>query len=245
MQDLHIHTTFSDGQESVGAIFEKSQKLGVEFGISDHILCKKLVNKDDILNYFTYLSEYPVLAGCEIDLGQTGIIDDYITSKADYIIGSIHNVEIDGEYIRLGAYFDYRSKKKLLSTKYIYSDYFCCKALEKILKTINYETLHNPIDILGHCTVTPFFQQVNEKFKFEWENELISICKSNKVALEISGLWVEPGIDLIARAINNGVKVTFGSDCHTQYSQEYFEYFIYAAKTIGIKKEDVLKIVKK
>lgn len=244
IQDLHIHTIYSDGVDTIDNILQKATKNNIEVGISDHILCKKMPTKKNVFRYFETLDNYPVLKGGEIDLGETGIIDDLIISKADYIIGSIHSVRFNDNYIKLGKYFDDRDSKKILNSNFVYDDYLCCCALEKILKTIENELSQNYIDILGHCTVNPFYEQVNSKFRYEWENELISICKLSNTAIEISGLWIEPGADFVQKALNKHVKVTFGSDCHTKYSTEYLDYFHFISKSVNLKEGDVLKIAK-
>lgn len=245
IQDLHIHTIYSDGSDTIENILIKANDNNMEIGISDHILCKRLPEKGDILKYLNTLDYYPVLKGGEIDLGETGIIDDLIISNADYIIGSIHSIKLKDNYIQFGKYFDDRAQKKKLSTDFIFDDYLCCCALEKILFTIEKEVSQNQIDILGHCTVNPFYEQVNSKFRYEWEDELITICKSFQTAIEISGLWIEPSADFVQKAINKEVKVTFGSDCHTQYSTKYLDYFKFIKKTVTLNEGDVLKIAKK
>lgn len=244
MQDLHIHTVFSDGENTIEKIYGKSQLYGIDIGISDHILCKKMCSKSSVVNYLNILSNYPVLKGGEIDLGETGVIDDIITSKLDYIIGSIHSVDIGNQIVKLGKYFDYRDKKKILHTDFIFEDSICCKALEVILDTVRRELSANPITILGHCTVNPFYEQVNSKYRFEWENELISLCKLNSTAIEISGLWIEPNVDFIKRILAEKVKITFGSDCHTDYTEKCFDYYKFILKHVNVEKGDVLKIVR-
>ena len=85
VQDLHIHTIFSDGIDTIEEIIFKATEIGIEIGISDHIFCKKMPDKKSVSKYFELLDQYPVLKGGEIDLGESGIIDDYIISKSDYI----------------------------------------------------------------------------------------------------------------------------------------------------------------
>ncbi len=245
IQDLHIHTIYSDGFDTIENILREATENKVEIGICDHILCKKLPEKKKVLMYFEILDNYPVLKGGEIDLGETGIIDDSIISKADYIIGSIHSVTLNDKHIKLGKYFDDRDHKKILNDNFVFDDYVCCSALEKILIIIQNELSRNHIDILGHCTVNPFYEQVNSQFRYEWEDELLSICSSTNTAIEISGLWIEPGADFVQKAINKNVKLTFGSDCHTKYSVLYLDYFHFVSKIVHIKERDVLRIAKK
>lgn len=238
LQDLHIHTIFSDGTDEIENILSVSKQNNIEIGIADHIYCKKLVSIDSILDYFSILARYPVFKGAEFDIGKAIILDDRILSISDYVIGSIHCIDIDGEVINFGKYFDSRAENKVLNSNYIFDDYVCCKALEIILEKIRKEVLVNPIDIIGHCTVNPFYEQVNSKFRFEWENALISICESSHIALEISGLWIEPDIDLIQKAINKNVKLTFGSDCHTPYSMSYLDYFKFVKNNLNLSEGD-------
>lgn len=244
MQDLHTHTVLSDGTSTIDEIYRESQVYGIEVGISDHILCKKMCDRASVVNYLDTLSGYPVLRGGEIDLGETGILDDLIVSKSDYIIGSIHSVDVGNQKVKLGKYFDYRDKGKILHTDYIFDDYTCCKALDVIWDTVRNELSANPITILGHCTVNPFYEQVNAKYRYEWENELIALCKTNNTAIEISGLWIEPCIDFIKRSLKNKVKISFGSDCHTQYTKNCMDYFNFILQNVNIEEGDTLTIVR-
>lgn len=245
VQDLHTHTVFSDGIDSVARISHYAHQHNIQIGIADHILCKKMCDKSSIINYFKTLDEYHVLKGAEIDLGETGALDDYLIDNSDYIIGSIHNIRMNGENIKFGKYFDSRAGEQILNRDFVFNDNTCCKALENILLVIRKELTTNPIDILGHCTVNPFYEQVNSKYKYEWEQELISLCKSTETAIEISGLWMEPSIDFIKRAIDRKVKVTFGSDCHELYSDKYFDYYIFIFHELGLSERDVKRIGKR
>lgn len=245
IQDLHVHTVFSDGIDVIDNILNSAEKNGIEIGISDHIYCKKLLTTKSILEYFSVLESYPVLKGAELDIGTDRILDDCVVSKADYIIGSVHSVNLNGSTLSFGKYFDSRAQQKILNSDFIFDDFICCKALEEIIKSIKKDILLNPINIIGHCTVNPFYEQVNAKFRYEWENELLSICKSYHIAIEISGLWIEPSIDLIKRAINQNIKVTFGSDCHTFYSTSYTDYFKYAECILNLKQGDIAKVGKR
>lgn len=131
IQDLHIHTIYSDGFDTIENIIQKATENKMEIGISDHIFCKKMAEKKSVLRYFEILDNYPVLKGGEIDLGEPSAMDESIISKADYIIGSIHSVKLNDNYIKLGKYFDERDHKKILNSNFIFDDYLCCSALEK------------------------------------------------------------------------------------------------------------------
>ena len=55
MIDLHIHTKYSDGADSVIEVLEKSEKLGLKYiSITDHDNCKayKELENIDIKKYY-------------------------------------------------------------------------------------------------------------------------------------------------------------------------------------------------
>lgn len=47
------------------------------------------------------------------------------------------------------------------------------------------------------------------------------------------------------KAIERGIKVTFESDCHTLYSNKYFEYFNFVSRELKISEKEVKIIEKK
>ena len=108
--DLHMHTTFCDGkntpEEMVCSAVEKGLKT---VGISGHALtpfdscyCIAVEKLDEYFSQIDELKEkykekINVLAGLEVDY-YSEVPEKYL-ERADYIIGSVHYIYKNGEYI--------------------------------------------------------------------------------------------------------------------------------------------------
>lgn len=213
--DLHTHSTFSDGDATVEYLANKASEKGYALGVSDHIYCGTLDTEEQMKIYFDTLDRYDVFKGVEANIGTDFALPDSLMSRLDYCIASVHSVsDRDGKLLRLSKYFGWRCG---------HSDDYVWKSnrsdseflLEESLRQINESFSTQRVDILGHCTVTPFYTDLDgTQFQIDFENELLSLCKKYNVALEISGLWKEPSLRVIMKAKENGLKFSFGSDCH-------------------------------
>ena len=101
--DLHMHTNWSDGTESVEAMVEAAKALGYEYAaITDHSkslkiarglcetrLMKQLETLDQLRDRFTGIH---VLSGIELEILKDGSLDypDSILSRFDIVVASVH-----------------------------------------------------------------------------------------------------------------------------------------------------------
>ena len=82
MIDLHIHTTYSDGADSLIEVLEKSEKLGLKYiSITDHDNCKayKELENLDIKKYYTGT----IIPGIEIKCSYNGRLIEILGYKID------------------------------------------------------------------------------------------------------------------------------------------------------------------
>jgi DNA polymerase (family 10) len=101
--DLHIHSTWSDGFDSIETIAQISKKMGYEYiGISDHSQSLKVahglseeriikkINEIEKIN--KQLSNFRVFCGTECDIKADGTLDySYkILEKLDFVYAAIH-----------------------------------------------------------------------------------------------------------------------------------------------------------
>jgi DNA polymerase (family 10) len=102
--DLHAHTFWNDGSDSVEEMAEAAQELGYEYlGITDHTPSLKIANGQSIdalraqirqidkLN--ARLSGFRVLNSAEVDILADGSLDvpDEVRAELDYTVCSIHS----------------------------------------------------------------------------------------------------------------------------------------------------------
>lgn len=239
--DLHTHTTYSDGQASIDELVAVSSEKGYGLGVSDHLYCGGMDTDEDVLAYLEALEKYPVLKGCEANIGEAYSHSDNLISRFDYVIASVHAApDLMGKSMPFNLYFGQRAGEDC-----IWNNPFCMGRSEKyltaLLPIIEHTMQTQRMDIYGHCTVLPFCEHLaGSKFLIDWENELIALCKKYQVALEISGLWKEPGLDMVRRAKTAGIKFTFGSDCHLKKDICDIEYSLKIAEEVGIGDGDLL-----
>lgn len=100
--DLHVHTDWSDGKETLEGVVQKAEELGYEYiGISDHSQASRIANgltPERLLAQIEKAREVEksrgikVFIGSEVDILEDGRLDfpDLILSKLDYVIASVH-----------------------------------------------------------------------------------------------------------------------------------------------------------
>lgn len=241
--DLHTHTTHSDGQGTVAELFETAERKGYGLGVSDHLYCGGMDTAKEVLAYLEELEQYPVLKGCEANIGEPYSSDEKMISRFDYVIASVHSApDLMGKMLPLNLYFGDRAGENRS-----WNNPFCMGKSEKYLSALLPIIEHNMqtqrMDIYGHCTVLPFYEHLSgSQFLIDWENELIALCKKYKIALEISGLWKEPGLAMICRAKEAGIKFTLGSDCHMRPDICNLDYAIDMVNKAGLTEADFLNI---
>lgn len=213
--DLHTHTVWSDGEASIEALEAVAMKKGIGLGISDHLFSSGLYTLERLADYLEALEAHDVLRGCEANIGEDYTLPDHLAAKLDYVIASIHSApDLKGGVISLSEYFGERAGEdvrwswdidKSRSEEY----------LEAILPRVEKTMQNQRMDILGHCTVLPFYELLKGKaFLLDWENALLSLCKKYHVALELASLKEEPCLAMVRRANEMGVRFSLGSDCH-------------------------------
>lgn len=95
--DYHIHTTFSDGQNSVDEIAKFCMEIGLqEIAITDHVRKNITYNFSDLLTEIDHAEQkygIKIWHSAEAKILQNGQLDisDQILNKTDFIIGSIHS----------------------------------------------------------------------------------------------------------------------------------------------------------
>lgn len=247
LTDWHIHTSdFSDGEMTLSEIVEIAGKKKVQIGISDHWI-HGMKTADELERYLDALDQYPnVYKGLEVSLNHPFEVPENLLNRLDYIIGSLHDVDVDGKRRGFGldAYFRY-----LLGENPNYTGPDSCwdsslldEALDIFLRSLD----NQPINILGHCTLLPplFLKDPETIFSEEWEDKLVDGLSSHGVSLEISSAWHLPHTRLLRKAYAKGVTFAFGSDSHRLNMVGDLDFCVQAARTIGITDADMFRVKK-
>jgi len=192
--DLHCHSNWSDGQESIEGVAKAAKKFGYEYiAITDHAgflriahaLDEKQLLKQikEIDRVNARLSGIKVIKGVEVDIKVDGslAIKDQVLAKLDFVIGAVHS--------------SFKMNKQDMT--------------ERIVRAIE-----NPnVDMIAHPTGR--ILQRREEYQLDFE-KIFKAAKKNKTALEINANASR--LDLkdvyIRQAKQAGVKMVLGTDVH-------------------------------
>lgn len=239
LYDLHTHTNMSDARFPIEDLVSVEQEQGHILGVSDHLFCCGIYTLNDVKNYLEVLQQFPVYRGAEVNMEHKLNIPDNLDDQLDYIIASVHSMpDGRGGFVPLNAYFSKRSghtdhyEKNYSSDMNHYYLAYIIQLIEKMFST-------QRVDILGHATVLPAYDELHgTAFLTQWEDAVIGLCKKHDVALEISGLWRAPGVDMIRKAYQAGLKFSMGSDCHNALQIGNLAYVEQMIEEVGLQQED-------
>ncbi len=222
--DLHCHSNWDGGRNSIKEMAEAAQAMGYEYiGIADHTkflriehgLDEKqlLKQKKEIekINYKLQTKNYKlrVLQGCEANIMNDGSIDikDEALTKLDFVIAGVHSsMKMDKD-----------------------------KMTRRIITAIK-----NPnVDIIAHPTGRILKQRDEYQVDFD---KILRAAKEFNVILEINSSPYR--LDLkdsnIKKAKNLGVKMIINTDAHRKDQLRFIEYGIAQARRGWAEKKDII-----
>ncbi len=219
--DLHVHSNFSDGKNSIHELAENFIKTGYQyFAMTDHSSVLGItggMGSKEIKRQWKEIDELnkklkgkiTILKGAEVDILKDGSLDfsDDVLKELDIVIISAHM------YSRLP---EGEQTKRLIS------------AIE-----------HKYVKILGH----PTGRLINRRPEMEFNMEkVISACVQNNVAIEInsSPLRLDLADKYVRIAKDKGAKFSIGTDAHSLDQTSYMQLGVFVARRGWLTKEDVI-----
>ena len=215
--EFHMHSTWSDGINSLSEMAAQAQKLGRKvIAFSDHIGDLGVVNSLEGRRFSQYCtaidklnkkSDILILKGAEIDIDKKGnlLATPQMLKKLDVVIGSIH--------------MGFKGTKKEQTNR-------ICKAMEHI-------------DILGHPTTRKINTREELPLNFD---RLFETAKQTNTFLEING--TPERMDLkdtyIRKAKEVGCKFSLASDAHSIEDFHNLNYALINARRGWLENKDVL-----
>lgn len=211
---LHLHTTWSDGLQSLREMAEHVRSLGYDYlGLTDHSQSAFYANglkpdrvlaqmaEIDALN--AEMAPFRIFKGIESDILSDGSLDydDDLLAKFDFVIASVHS--------------------NLKMTKE--------KATERILRAVS-----NPhTRILGHPTGRLLLSR--EGYPLDWE-AIFDACARHGVAIELNANPYRLDLDwtLIPEALRRGIPISINPDAHSRDGVHDVRYGVMAARKGGL-----------
>lgn len=232
LRDLHVHTTYCDGQNSPEEMVISAIDKGLEcIGFSGHSYTffdtRYCIKKEKIADYISeinalkekYKDKIRILCGIEQDFYSAEPVDKY-----DYLIGSVHYLKINDRYAEIDG--DAPTFVKTAET-YFNNDYYALA--QKYFKTV--ETMAETLrpDIIGHLDLVSkynknsiLFDEADERYVKAKMSAVNKILELN-IPVEINVGAISrgykdtpyPGIDTIRYIAENGGKLIFSGDTHS------------------------------
>ncbi len=222
--DLHVHTDWSDGTDSVEAVVQQARKLNYDYvGICDHSQSSRIargLSREKLLDQNAFIKELndrtegiEVLSGIECDILPDGSLDypDSVLEQLDFVIGSVHS--------------RFKSPRVEITNRVV-------KALENPL-----------IGILGH----PTGRIIGRRDPLDLDMEKIfETAQKMKTALEINSY--PDRLDLkdihVRQAQEYGIILAIGTDAHSIRDLAFMELGVRTARRGWALPENVLNTKK-
>jgi len=202
---VHVHTTYSDGADTLEAMAEAARHMGWRYlGIADHsaraayaggLSVETLLSQGEAIRSLNarYGGAFTLLHGVEADILPSGAIDYHepVWRQLDYMVASIH--------------------EKLQMQRE--------EATERLIRAVS-----NPyVRILGHWTG----RLLRGRHGYPIDEEaVLDACAAHSVAIEFNGNPYRMEIDWrwVRRAAEKGIAIVLTTDAHSVRELEYLRY---------------------
>ena len=218
--DFHVHTKWSDGDNTIKEMALAAKQLGYEYiCISDHSKSEPLAHGLDEKKLLEQIKEIrkidrqlkgiKILAGNEVDILADGSLDlsDSVLKKLDIVIASVHS--------------GFKMPKQ--------------KMTKRIIKAIE----NKYVDILGH----PTGRIINERPPYAVDLEAIfQVAKDRRVHMEINSF--PDRLDLndtaIMEAKKYGLRFAINTDAHNADQLKLIKFGVATARRGWAEKKDII-----
>lgn len=218
--DLHMHTTWSDGGQSLEEMAERVRAKGYTFmAVTDHSKFLRIANglnetrlrkqREEIKRLNDKYNDLYIFAGVEMDILPDGTLDfsDQFLSEMDFVIAAIHSSFNQTE--------------------------------DEIMKRL-YTALENPyVSLIAHPTGRLIGKRAGYNVNME---KLIEKAKETNTALEINANpnRLDLSAEWVRRAQKSGVTLAINTDAHNYQMLEHMAYGVSVARKGWIEKETVM-----
>jgi DNA polymerase (family X) len=216
--DLQMHTTASDGKNSIEEMGHAAKDLGYDYiALTDHSQAVTVANGLDEERTLEQIKKIhaakvpgmTLLAGSEVDIKKDGTLDleDYVLTELDVVVASIHS------YMNM--------ERAEMTERYL-------------------AAIENPYtQIIAH----PTGRLVLRREAFEYDMEaVLDACAKHGVAMECNAY--PDRLDLrdvhLRMAKQRGVKIVISTDSHTTRNLQFMKYGVETARRGWIEKKDVI-----
>ncbi len=218
--DLHVHSYWSDGVDTIPEIVEEAKRIGYRYvAVCDHSESLKVaggVEKERKLRQIAEIRElnkkmtnFHILAGAEVDIKTDGTLDydEDVLKKLDIVVAAIHT--------------GFKQDMETMTSRII-------RAMEN--KFVN---------VIAH----PTGRLIETRDAYEVDvRKLIEEAKRTNTFLELNSFPDRLDLnDIYCReAKEKGVRISLGTDCHNRQQLDVMKYGVGTARRGWLEKKDVI-----
>ena len=218
--DFHMHTTGSDGRDSIEDMIQRAREKGYQYiAITDHSSSLKVargLSEQDVLSQAerikkinSSLNNFRVFSGTEVDIRADGTLDfsDEVLKKLDIVIAAVHT--------------GFKQDERKMTSRVI-------------------KALQNPyVKILAH----PTGRLLGEREAYAIDlNKVMQVAKDRGIWLEVNSQPQRLDLnDVWAReAKRRKIPIVINTDAHNKQSLDLIKLGVVTARRGWLEKEDVI-----
>jgi len=214
--DLHSHSDWSDGGDTIEAMATKARDLGHDyFALTDHSPRLKIANgltadrlreQLEIVHALNEkLAPFRILTGVEVDILEDGALDQHeeLLARVDVVVASIHSK------LRMEA--------------------------DPMTRRMVAAVASPHVDVLGHCTGRLLTGRGRPESTFD-DDVVIEACRQFDTALEVNCRpeRLDPPKRILTKAAAAGLRFAISTDAHATEQLEWQAYGTDRAAACGV-----------
>jgi putative hydrolase len=220
--DLHSHSDWSDGGDTIAAMAGKARDLGHEYlALTDHSPRLKIANGlspdrlreqlEVVEQLNADLAPFRILTGVEVDILDDGALDQHeeLLTRVDVVVASVHS--------------KLRMEPEPMTRRMV-------------------AAIASPhVDVMGHCTGRLLTGRGRPESTFD-EDVIIAACKQFDTALEVNCRpeRLDPPKRILTKAVEAGLRVAISTDAHAVEQLEWQPYGTDRAAACGVTADRVV-----
>ena len=220
--DLHSHSDWSDGGDTIAAMAGKARDLGHEYlALTDHsprltiangLSADRLREQLEVVEQLNAdLAPFRILTGVEVDILDDGALDQHeeLLGRVDVVVASVHS--------------KLRMEPDLMTRRMV-------------------AAVASPhVDVLGHCTGRLLTGRGRPESTFD-EDVIIAACERFDTALEVNCRpeRLDPPKRILTKAVEAGLRIAISTDAHAVEQLEWQAYGTDRAASCGVTADRVV-----
>lgn len=239
-QDLHAHTTFSDGDLPLEEVVRVAAARGVRIGVADHVSTRNperfVAGVEGVERYLDALDGAAVFRSCEFcwqdEMWRT--LPPEILARFDYRIGSNHGFRLPDGILaspwwqRLPSSWEGEPERVMDALV----DNLC-----ELVRTM-------PVQIVAHSTLLPPALLALQDDALAWwtaerEDRFVEAVVASGVAMEISNRYRLPHDRVLRKVREAGGRFSLGSDGHNLAQMAQLGWAADTARRVGITEREM------